>query len=67
MNVLVDLLKAAVIVFKNCLSKNFSFDYVKKTDKVTYLNLYKLIQVGITIPISSTNEHSFSSMRQIKN
>ena len=69
MNVSVDVLKAEMMVFKNCLPKNFSFDDVKKNiQKVTFPNLYKLIQVGITIPISSaTCERSFSSMRRVKN
>jgi len=69
MNVSVDMLKAEMMVFKNCLPTNFSFDDVKKNiQKVTFPNLYKLIQVGITIPISSaTCERSFSSMRRIKN
>jgi len=69
MNISEDMLKAEIIVFKNCLPANFTFDDTKKNIvKVTYPNLYKLIQVGITIPISSaTCERSFSSMRQIKN
>jgi len=63
------MLKAEIMVFKNCLPANFTFDDVKKNIvKVTYPNLYKLIQVGLTIPISSaTCERSFSSMRRIKN
>ncbi|CAI6361751.1 unnamed protein product [Macrosiphum euphorbiae] len=45
MNVSVDMLKAEMMVFKNCLPTNFSFDDVKKNiQKVTYPNLYKLIQ-----------------------
>jgi len=70
MNVSVDMLKAKMMVFKNCLPTNFSFDDVKKNiQKVTFPNLYKFIQVGITIPpiSSATCERSFSSMRRIKN
>ncbi|KAL4112638.1 hypothetical protein QTP88_016386 [Uroleucon formosanum] len=68
MNISEDMLKAEIMVFKNCLPANFTFDDIRKNIvKVTYPNLYKLIQVGITIPISSaTCERSFSSMRRIK-
>ncbi|CAI6356558.1 unnamed protein product [Macrosiphum euphorbiae] len=39
-----------------------------KINKEAFPNLYKLLQIAITIPISSaTCERSFSSMRRIKN
>ncbi|KAL4118882.1 hypothetical protein QTP88_011764 [Uroleucon formosanum] len=65
----IDLLKAEMMVFKNCLLPNFNFDDIKgKINKEAFPNLYKLLQIAITIPISSaTCERSFSSMRHIKN
>ncbi|KAL4131560.1 hypothetical protein QTP88_008853 [Uroleucon formosanum] len=65
----IDLLKAEIMVFKNCLPPNFNFDNIKgKINKEAFPNLYKLLQIAITIPISSaTCEYSFSSMRRIKN
>lgn len=58
-----------MMVFKNCLPPDFNFDDIKKTiQKEPFPNLYKLIQIAITIPISSaTCERSFPSMRRIKN
>jgi len=49
--------------------KDFNLNDVKKViEKQTYPNLYKLLQVALSIPISSaTCERSFSSMRRIKN
>ncbi|KAF0707970.1 zinc finger MYM-type protein 1-like, partial [Aphis craccivora] len=45
MNISEDTLKAEIMVFKNCLPANFTFDDIKKNIvKVTYPNLYKLIQ-----------------------
>jgi len=45
-----------------------TLNYVKKVlTKQTFSNLYKLFQVVLTIPISSsTCERSFSAMRRIK-
>lgn len=65
----IDLLKAEMMVFKNCLPPDFNFDDIKgKINKEAFPNLYKLLQIAITIPISSaTCERSFSSMRRIKN
>jgi len=61
-----------MVVAYNCLkvSKNdFDFnDLEKVVNKHIYPNLYKLLQIAVTIPISSaTCERSFSSMRRIKN
>ncbi|CAI6344170.1 unnamed protein product [Macrosiphum euphorbiae] len=61
-------LKAEMLLTKNCL-QNFDILGIKKvvTEDV-FPNLFKLIQVGLAIPISSaTCERSFSSMRRIKN
>eukprot|EP00102_Acyrthosiphon_pisum_P013760 XP_008183460.1 PREDICTED: zinc finger MYM-type protein 1-like [Acyrthosiphon pisum] len=65
----IDLLKAEMMVFKNCLPPDLNFDDIKgKINKEAFPNLYKLLQIAITIPISSaTCERSFSSMRRIKN
>lgn len=57
---------------KNCIqNRNLDFDILgikKMVTKDVFPNLFKLIQVGLTIPISSaTCKRSFSSMRRIKN
>lgn len=56
-------------VLKNCLPSKFKFEDLKMNiNNKVYPNLYKLIQVAITIPIASaTCERSFSAMRRIKN
>ncbi|KAF0746799.1 Dimer Tnp hAT domain-containing protein [Aphis craccivora] len=48
--------------------KDFNLNNVKEVvKKQTYPNLYKLLQVALSIPISSsTCERSVSSMRRIK-
>lgn len=61
-----------MLLTKNCIqNKNLNFDILgikKVVTKDVFPNLFKLIQVGLTIPISSaTCERSFSSMRRIKN
>jgi len=61
-----------MLLTKNCLqSRNLDFDVLgikKEVTKDVFQNLFKLIQVGLTIPISSaTCERYFSSMRRIKN
>lgn len=61
-----------MLLTKNCIqSRNLDFDILgikKVVTKDVFPNLFKLIQVGLTIPISSaTCERSFSSMRRIKN
>lgn len=59
-----------MLVAKNCLTRikeNFDIDDIKQvvTEDV-YPNLYKLLQVAFTIPVSSaTCERSFSSMRRL--
>jgi len=60
-------------VAKNCIkslcNKNdFKLEDLKKyVSKQVYPNLYKLLQVAITLPISSsTCERSFSAMRRLK-
>lgn len=65
-------LKAEMLLTRNCIqNRNLDFDIqgIKKVvTKDVFPNLFKLIQVGLTIPISSaTCERSFSSMRRIKN
>jgi len=48
---------------------DFDFNDLKKVvEKHMYPNLNKLLQIAVTIPISSaTCERSFSSMRRVKN
>lgn len=72
MNISIDSLRSEMIVANNCLKvskKDFDFNDLKKVvEKHIYPNLYKLLQIAVTIPISSaTCERSFSSMRRIKN
>ncbi|KAL4097919.1 hypothetical protein QTP88_022611 [Uroleucon formosanum] len=73
MNVSKEVLQSEIEVAKNCIlqstdKKNITLNHVKKVlTKQTFPNLYKLFQVALTIPISSsTCERSFSAMRQIK-
>ncbi|KAL4131423.1 hypothetical protein QTP88_008736 [Uroleucon formosanum] len=71
-NISIDSLRSEMVVAHNCLkvSKNdFDFNDLKKVvEKHIYPNLYKMLQIAVTIPISSaTCERSFSSMRHIKN
>lgn len=54
---------------KNCIDKdNFDIDsIVSEINKIVFPNLYKLLQVALTIPVSSAScERSFSVMRRIK-
>jgi len=69
LEVCINSLKAEIIVLKNCLPTNYNFEDIKKIiNKNVYPNLFKLIQVAITIPVSSaTCERSFSAMRRVKN
>jgi len=66
-----DLLKAEMLILKNCLpsSYNHNIDTIKDIcKKATFPNVFKLLQVAFTIPVSSaTCERSFSSMRRLKN
>jgi len=54
---------------KNCINKD-DFDIgalVSEINKKIFPNLYKLLQVALTIPVSSAScERSFSVMRRIK-
>lgn len=62
-------LSAEMMVLKNSLPASFVFEDLKnKCYKSSFPNVYKLVQVGMTIPISSsTCERSFSAMRRLKN
>lgn len=57
------------MVLKNCLTSIDDFEeLLSSCNSDVYPNIYKLIQVALTIPISSAIcERSFSSMRRIKN
>ncbi|CAI6350785.1 unnamed protein product [Macrosiphum euphorbiae] len=60
-------LKCEMTVFKNILNGNTEYEYFKEhlTQQV-FPNLFKLVQVAITLPVSSsTCERSFSAMRRI--
>jgi len=61
-----------MVVAKNCLlafNQSFNLDDIKKiVENHIYPNLYKFLQVAISIPISSaTCEHFISSMRRLQN
>jgi hypothetical protein len=62
-------LSAEMLVLKNSLLINFEFEDLKnQCNKSLFPNVYKLVQVVMTIPISSsTFERSFSAMRRFKN
>ncbi|KAL4083626.1 hypothetical protein QTP88_028942, partial [Uroleucon formosanum] len=65
-------LKSEMTVASNCMKtikSDFDINDVSKViENHVYPNLYKLLQVAISIPISSaTCERSFSSMKRIKN
>lgn len=70
----IEALKAEMTVLKNCVGKankdiNIS-DIISQSviNKTTFPNSYKLLQIAITLPISSAScERSFSTMRRIKN
>ncbi|XP_060872929.1 zinc finger MYM-type protein 1-like isoform X1 [Metopolophium dirhodum] len=65
----IEVLKAEMMVINNCLPPNFTLEDLKdKVKKDSFPNLYKLLQIAITIPVSSaTCERSFSTMRRTKN
>jgi len=71
MSINLDLLKAEMLILKNCLpsSNNHNIDTIKDIcKKDTFPNVFKLLQVALTIPVSSaTCERSFLSMRCLKN
>jgi hypothetical protein len=62
-------LSAEILILKNSLLANFEFkDLKNQCNKSSFPNVYKLVQVRMTIPISfSTCERSFSAMRRLKN
>ncbi|KAF0768976.1 zinc finger MYM-type protein 1-like [Aphis craccivora] len=58
-----------MLIARNCLKNCTDRDDIKKIiNKEIYPNLYKLMQVALTILVSSaTCDRSFSSMRRLKN
>ncbi|KAL4153694.1 hypothetical protein QTP88_001527 [Uroleucon formosanum] len=71
-NVDIDALRSEMMVAKNCLTRtklNFDLEEIKLVVGLkVYPNLYTLLSLSLTIPISSsTCERSFSAMRKIKN
>jgi hypothetical protein len=58
-----------MLVLKNSLPANFEFEDLKnQCNKSLFPNVYKLVQVVMTIPIFSlTCERSFSAIRRFKN
>ncbi|KAL4134785.1 hypothetical protein QTP88_006500 [Uroleucon formosanum] len=66
--------KSEMMVVKNCVLRSsielqIDFDKIKEVlQSEIYLNLYTLLKVAFSIPVSSaTCERSFSTMRRIKN
>ena len=58
-----------MLIMKNCINKDdFEIDaLVSEINKKIFPNLYMLLQVALTIPVSSAScERSFSVMRRIK-
>jgi hypothetical protein len=68
LSVKIDVLKAEMLIVNNCLPTNFILEDMKdKIKKDSFPNVYQLLQIVITIPISSaTCERSFSIMQWIK-
>lgn len=61
-------LKSEMLVFKNVIGDNIKdFNFIKENlNKKVFPNLYLMVQVAITLPISSaTSERSFSAMRSV--
>lgn len=56
-------------VFKNIVKENIDHEYFKDNlSQQVFSKLFKLIQLAITLPVSSsTSERSFSAMRRINN
>lgn len=54
-------------VFKNIIKKNTEFKHIKEhLSKQVFPNLFKVVEIAITLPVSSaTSERSFSIMRRI--
>ncbi|XP_060867830.1 zinc finger MYM-type protein 1-like [Metopolophium dirhodum] len=64
-------IKSEMTVARNCINKinnDFNIDDLKTTiKKEIFPNIYKMLQVALTLPVSSaTCEQSFSAMRRIK-
>ncbi|XP_060878264.1 zinc finger MYM-type protein 1-like [Metopolophium dirhodum] len=64
-------IKSEMTVARNCINKinnDFNIDDLKTTiKKEIFPNIYKMLQVALTLPVSSaTCERSFSTMRRIK-
>ncbi|XP_060863223.1 zinc finger MYM-type protein 1-like [Metopolophium dirhodum] len=64
-------IKSEMTVARNCINKinnDFNIDDLKITiKKEIFPNIYKMLQVALTLPVSSaTCERSFSAMRRIK-
>ncbi|KAL4099097.1 hypothetical protein QTP88_023584 [Uroleucon formosanum] len=70
MNVSKEVLQSEIEVAKNCIlqstdKKNITLNHVKKVlTKQTFPNLYKLFQVALTIPISSSTFQSHSNSKK---
>jgi len=65
----IESLEAEMTVIKNSIqNSDFTLnDVLQKIDQNVFANLYKLMQVALTLPISSAScERSFSVMRRIK-
>lgn len=65
----IESLEAEITVIKNGIQNSDSTltDVLQKIDQNVFANLYKLMQVALTLPISSAScERSFSVMRRIK-
>jgi len=54
-------------VFKNIIKENTEFTHIKEhLSKQVFPNLFKVVEIAITLPVSSaTSERSFSAMRRI--
>jgi len=58
-----------MLIMKNCIDiNNFDINSIEsEINKIVFLNLYKLLQVALTISVSSASyKRSFSIMRRIK-
>ncbi|KAF0708121.1 Uncharacterized protein FWK35_00037310 [Aphis craccivora] len=74
LNIDIDAIKCEMKVAKKCLLRlneenEINIDGLKQVvNRVVYPNLFKLVLLALTIPISSAScERSFSAMRRIKN
>jgi len=74
LNIVIDNIKCEMKVSKNCLLRlneenEINIDGLKQVvNRFVYPNLFELVQLALTIPISSAScERSFSAMCRIKN